>query len=211
MASRMMHLAAAFLLTDMLPEGMDVPRFLSGEIMVDSAPQERHASHFLTVLGGRKTYDVARFRELYGELLLTDGLVLGYYLHLLQDLVFRDYMYHQKGFHPRKPGYLAGLHSDYRRLNRLLADRYGLRTDFSIPADAAPLEAIAAFDMAGLPAALTGDLAEPVTEAAFFFTEDMAADYIAQAVRKCREELHALRTGLPLTDPADWTWQSDPV
>ena len=34
MASRMMHLAAAFQLTDMLPEGMDVPRFLSGSIML---------------------------------------------------------------------------------------------------------------------------------------------------------------------------------
>ena len=211
MASRMMHLAAASQLLDILPEGMDVPRFLSGTIMVDSAPQERHASHFLTVMNGRKTYDVARFRELYGGMLLSDGLVLGYYLHLVQDLVFRDFMYHQQGFDPRKPGYLAGLHNDYRRLNRLLAERYGLRLDFAIPETAEPLGAIAAFDMAGLPASLAGDLVEPVTVAAFFFTEDMAADYIAQAVQKCRDELHALRNGLPLTDPADWTWQLDPV
>lgn len=211
MASRMMHLAAASQLLDLLPEGMDVPRFLSGTIMVDSAPQERHASHFLTVMNGRKTYDIARFRELYGGMLLSDGLVLGYYLHLVQDLVFRDFMYHQMEFNPRKPGYLAGLHGDYRRLNRLLAERYALRTDFAIPETAAPLEAIAAFDMSYLPAALAGDLAEPVTEAAFFFTEDMAAEYIAQAVRKCREELHALRNGLPMTDPADWTWQLDPA
>ena len=112
MASRMMHLAAAVQLRDMLPKGMDVPRFLSGAIMVDSAPQERHASHFLTQLDGRKTYDIARFRAQYGQLLLTDGLVLGYYLHLLQDLVFRDYMDHVLGFNPRRPGYLAGLHSD---------------------------------------------------------------------------------------------------
>ncbi len=211
MASRIMHLAAASQLLDLLPEGMDVPRFLSGTIMVDSAPQERHASHFLTVMNGRKTYDIARFRELYGGMLLSDGLVLGYYLHLVQDLVFRDFMYHQQGFNPRKPGYLAGLHGDYRRLNRLLAERYALRTDFAIPATSVPLEPIASFDMASLPAALAGDLAEPVTEAAFFFTEDMAADYIAQAVGKCREELHALRNSLPLTDPADWTWQLDPV
>ena len=211
MASRMMHLAAASQLLDMLPAGMDVPRFLSGTMMVDSAPQERRASHFQAVMGGRKTYDIGRFRMEYGHLLLTDGLVLGYYLHLVQDLVFRDYMYNQLNFDPRKPGYLAGLHSDYRRLNRLLAGRYGLRTDFAIPADAAPLGAIAAFDMAGLPAALAGDLAEPVTEAAFFFTEEMAADYIRQAVKKCREELLALHSGLALTDPLDWTWKSDPA
>lgn len=211
MASRMMHLAAAFQLTDMLPEGMDVPRFLSGEIMVDSAPQERRASHFLTEMEGRKTYDIARFRAEYGSLMLSDGLVLGYYLHLLQDLVFRDHMYHRLGFDPRKPGYLQGLHSDYRRLNQLLAARYGMSTDFAIPDSAVPLDGIAVFDMNYLPGALAEDFALPGAEEAFFFTEEMAADYIARAVDVCRKELHALQNGLPLNDPRDWTWKSDPV
>lgn len=211
MASRVMHLAAANQLLDMLPEGMDVPRFLSGSIMVDSAPQERHASHFLTELDGRKTYDIARFRACYGHLLLTDGLALGYYLHLVQDLVFRDFMYHTLGFDPRKPGYLAGLHSDYRRLNRLFIRRYGLRSDFPIPQSAEPLQDIASFDMRGLPAALAEDFTLPGADDAFFFTEDLAVRYIDKAVAKCRIELHALQCGLTLTDPADWMWQADPV
>ena len=211
MASRIMHLAAAVQLTDMLPAGMDIPRFLSGSIMADSAPQERKASHFLTQTGDRKTYDIARFRSQYGHLLLTDGLVLGYYLHLLQDLVFRDYMYHKLRFNPREPGYLEGLHSDYRRLNRLLIRRYGLTNGFPISAAAAPLEMIAAFDMEGLPAALAEDFALPGAQQAFFLTEERAEAYIAAAVRKCREEITALQTGRPLTDPMDWAWRFDPV
>lgn len=211
MASRMMHLAAAVQLLHLLPEGMDVPRFLTGSIMVDSAPLERQASHFLTQVDGRKTYDIARFRAQYGHLLLTDGLVLGYYLHLLQDLVFRDHMYHVLRFNPRKPGYLAGLHSDYRRLNLLLADRYGLTADFPIPPDAGPLADIAVFDMAGLPDALAEDFTLPGAAEAFFLTEELAISYIDRAVGKCRDELHALTQGLPLTDPMDWMWQLDPV
>lgn len=211
MASRMMHLAAAVQLLPLLPEGMDVPRFLSGSIMVDSAPQERQASHFLTQVNGRKTYDIARFRAQYGHLLLTDALVLGYYLHLLQDLVFRDHMYHVLRFNPRKPGYLAGLHNDYRRLNLLLAERYGLTADFPITPDAGPLSEIAEFDMAGLPDALAEDFALPGAAEAFFLTEELAVSYIDRAVGKCRDELHALTHGLPLTDPMDWTWQLDPV
>lgn len=211
MASRIMHLAAAAQLTDILPEGMDVPRFLTGSIMVDSAPQERQASHYLAQMDGRKTYDIARFRTEYGHLLLTDGLVLGYYLHLLQDLVFRDYMYHHLRFNPRKPGYLAGLHSDYRRLNQLLIRRFALTADFPIPHSAAPLQGIARFDMAVLPSALAEDFALPGALDAFFFTEELAVRYIGKAVAKCRSELSALRSGQPLTDPRDWTWQLDPV
>lgn len=211
MASRMMHLAAAVQLTVMLPQGMDVHRFLSGAIMVDSAPQERRASHFLVQIDGRKTYDIARFREMYGHLLQKDGLVLGYYLHLLQDLVFRDFMYHKLRFNPRAPGYLDGLHNDYRRLNQLLADRYGLTADFPIPADADPLAGIAAFDMAGLPGALAEDFALAGTVEAFFLTEELAVAYISRAVEVCRKELLALLDGQPLTDTADWMWQNDPV
>ena len=211
MASRVMHLAAASLLLENMPQGMDVPRFLSGSIMVDSAPQERRASHFLFVTEGRKTYDIARFRAQYGHLLLEDGLVLGYYLHLLQDLVFRDFMYHKLKFDPKKPGYLAGLHSDYRRLNRLLISRYSLQMGFDIPTRSTPLDGIAAFDMAGLPQALRDDFTMPGAENAFFLTEDLAMRYVETAVENCRKELHALRHGGVLTDPLDWTWQTDPV
>ena len=211
MASRVMHLAAAYQLLDMLPEEMDIPRFLSGSVMADSAPAQRHASHFLSVRNGRKTYDSAAFRNLYGHLLLSDGLVLGYYLHLIQDLVFRDFMYHQLRFNPRKPGYLDGLHRDYRRLNRLLVSRYGISSDFEIPVSAAPLGQIADFDMAGLPAALAEDFMLQGAEHAFFFTEEHAVCYIDQAVKQCRMELEALYRGNPLLDPAQWTWQLDPV
>lgn len=211
MASRVMHLTAAVQLLELLPAGMDVPRFLSGSIMVDSAPQERRASHFLTHQEGKRTYDIALFRSQYGRLLLSDGLVLGYYLHLLQDLVFRRYMYAELGFNPRKPGYLAGLHSDYRRLNRLLIERYQLTADFAVPKSAEPLQDIATFDMAGLPGALAEDFTLSGETEAFFFTEKLAVRYIDRAVVQCRKELKALQEGQKLTDPMDWTWTVDPV
>lgn len=206
-----MHLACGVQLLDALPEAMDASRFLTGEIMADSAPSYRAEAHFLVQTDGRRTYDVGAFRDRYGALLLTDGLVLGYSLHLVQDLVFRRFMYAEMGFDPRREGYLAGLHSDYRRLNRLLIRRYGLTGDFAIAPTAAPLGEIAPFDMAALPGQLREDFTVPGSSEAFFFTEEMAVRYIDKAVRQSREELQALMQGAPLIDPKEWSWRRDPV
>lgn len=210
MASRIMHLACGVQLLDVLPDAVDASRFLTGELLPDCAPGARAEAHFLTRRNGLRTYDVQAFRQKFADMLLQDGIVLGYYLHLVQDLVFRRFMYAGMGFDPRREGYLAGLHSDYRRLNRLLIRRYGLKV-FSVADSAAPLDGIAPFDLAALPGQLATDFADEGAPDAFFFTVEMAERYIDEAVDKSRAELRAILSGGVLTDPADWAWRHDPV
>lgn len=38
--------------------------------------------------GTKKTYDLTAFRSRFGRKVMTDDLYLGYYLHLVQDLLF---------------------------------------------------------------------------------------------------------------------------
>lgn len=212
MASRIMHLAVASQLTAELPEGMDIPRFLLGSVMVDAAPNARKTTHFQIQQGDLRTYDVARFRALYGAQLRTDGLVLGYYLHLLQDLVFRCYMYRELRFDPRQPGYLDRLYGDYWRLNGELIRHFGLRCDLPESESIAPLTGIADFDLPGLMRDLRSDFVPGGPKQAFFLTTKRALNYIEKAAALCRKELYALQNGLPLLNPLDgYTWQSDPA
>ncbi len=213
LASRIMHLAIAGRLAAWLPEGIDLQRFLTGSVLVDAAPaDQRHATHFTTARDGLRTYDVGLFRARYGHLLQSDGLVLGYYLHLLQDLVFRRFMYHVLRVDPQTPGYLAALYVDYGRLNALLPAQDTFPAPWELPDNACPLEEIADFDLPGLKRALEADLASAGEGEATYLTPERAEMYIRLAVGACRRELRALTNGLPLLDPFNgYTWRRDPI
>ena len=122
MASSLMHLAVA----ERLAERAARPElFRLGCVLVDASGQ---AGHFRGIAAdGRKFYDLPRFRAEYGERLLRDDFCLGYYLHLVQDMVYRQMIHVEHGWNPHIPGSVERLHEDYRLLNPLLIRAYGLR------------------------------------------------------------------------------------
>ncbi len=207
-----MHLAVAARLLPDLPPDMDASRFLTGSLLVDAAPaHQRDATHFIVRDGALRTYDLPRFRAQVGAHLTTDGLVLGYYLHLVQDLMFRRFMYHMLHIDPSVPGYLAALYVDYGRLNHLLPGVLGLPVTWDFPQTAHPLDGIADFDLAGMQAALAQDLACNGLGVSTYLTPERAEEYFTLATALCRKELRALREGLPLLNPRDgFTWERDP-
>ena len=121
MASRIMHLAVADALADangFLTGKEAKDRFLFGSLLPDAS--ETKASHFPTYMpekGGTKiwkTFDLTAFRERYGEEIRTDPLYLGYYFHLVQDILFRKIMYGETKYDPHVPGNIPLLYEDYR-------------------------------------------------------------------------------------------------
>ena len=121
MASRIMHLAVADALvnTNGFLSGEEAKKwFLFGSLLPDASSTK--ASHFPKYMpddnGAEiwKTFDLSAFRKLYGEKLQTDPLYLGYYLHLVQDIVFRKIMYGETDYDPHVPGNIPLLYEDYR-------------------------------------------------------------------------------------------------
>ena len=121
MASRIMHLAVADALADangFLIGKEKRDRFLFGSLLPDAS--ETKASHFPKYIPEKdgteiwKTFDLTAFREQYGEDMKTDPLYLGYYLHLLQDILFRKIMYGETDYDPHVPGNIPLLYEDYR-------------------------------------------------------------------------------------------------
>ncbi len=184
-------------------------RLRLGSVLSDSAP--KHAGHlvirFSDPVSGRmkKTYDLTGFRERFGDLLLTDGLYLGYYLHLVGDIVQRGMLYGETGYDPRVPENVARLHRDYEALNPYVIETYGLQAPPTLRSAGirevphGSLEDEALFSLAPFRAAefledMRRDFAPRQTarEACVFFTPAMTDEFVRRAVLASEREILAL-------------------
>lgn len=114
----------------------DLDRLLTGSVLPDFYSDKCVNSHLkLRIRGGtRITYDLTRFKEAYGNRMAEDKLHLGYYLHLVQDLLYRDFVYKKHHWNPHTPGNVERLHNDYRLLNPYIIEKYGLQNRLVHPA-----------------------------------------------------------------------------
>lgn len=201
MASSLMHLAV----TENLLDGIRKPDLLRlGCVLVDAGGQE---SHFRArAADGRKYYDLNRFREEYGERLRTDDFCLGYYLHLIQDMFYRTFVYGEHQWNPHVPGNVDRLYNDYRLLNTHLVQKYGFQP-MTLP-DALRNHPLLPDRQRA--EAFLEDMKpqyKPYHEGDFFFlTPAMSAEYIDRAAEICQEELYAIREGCFHIEPMQYAY-----
>ena len=133
----------------------DPKRLNFGAVLPDYSG-DRQRAHMRAIFWGRnkRTYDLNGFRELFGEKMREDDLYLGYYLHLVQDVCYRHFVYDRFHWNPNIPGHVEKLHNDYNILNRYVREKYGLHNDLSIP---------------------SGFSEEPLSRLALFYPEDAIA------------------------------------
>lgn len=205
MASSMIHLAITQCLIPEIGCGDDF-RLRLGAILPDGAIQGN--AHLKKQVGeNRITYDLEFFRRRYRAQMETDGLYLGYYLHLIQDIFYRNFLYTQRHWDPTPPGNVERLHRDYGILNGYVAQKFHLCPEMlrSIPIEREPIAELAVFDDEGLIREVRQQFADAPEGEPFFFTREMADMYIADAVALCRRELQGLQAGTGL-DSLDWSW-----
>lgn len=120
-----MHMAIAYRI--LASCDIDEPdRFLTGMIIPDAATGGN--SHFRKSIhmGFRVTYDLEMFRNRYQSQLESDSFYMGYYLHLVQDMLYRDYLQRRLHWKPSRKS-IARIHSDYWYLNSYLRKKYDLK------------------------------------------------------------------------------------
>lgn len=94
MASRIIHLAV----TNCLLKNYrykDKNRIELGSILPDAITDGNSHMKIWISGGTKKTYDLTGFRSRFLSEMLEDDLYLGYYLHLVQDMYFRNFVYHR--------------------------------------------------------------------------------------------------------------------
>jgi len=93
-------------------------------------------THFICVSDdGKKQVDFRAFYNEYESEIKSDEIYLGYFLHLVQDAVFRRFMYEKHGWDPRPDGNLARLYNDYGMLNSYLIEKYSIKDIIAAPPD----------------------------------------------------------------------------
>lgn len=211
MASRIIHLAITNELIKQ-HEFSDVDRLRLGTIIPDGAAnrEEYLSSHFKMKIGNEneRTYDLTRYRTLFGDAMKTDDFYLGYYLHLIQDLLYRHFVYDKYHWDPRPEGHLERLYDDYRQINAYLIRKYEMQNDIHIPADfeTERINEIASFQTIHFMEDFKKDF-EPIEyKERFFFTDSMVDEYIQWAVQFCKKELEALMESTYYFDEYEWSW-----
>lgn len=150
------------------------------------------------------------FRDEFKGLLYTDELYLGYYLHLIQDMVFRRLVYEKYKWDPSVSGNVGQLHMDYRRINRYVIESRGIGNRIELPVDfeKEEINRLYPFDVIGLLCELENDFAERYEGESFFFTNTMADEFIREAAAICLHEMDALKCGKTYVDEYAYAWRN---
>ena len=194
MASSMIHLAVV---QEMMKEVSfrDIARLRLGVILPDGAVEGNSHLKKKICENTRYTYDLEIFREQYGAYMKKDDLYLGYYLHLIQDMLYRRFLYGEHGWNSSIPGNVEKLHRDYELLNGYVAEKYCLSREMVQEIDLAdePLAQLAEFDAKGLAEEVRGEFAPMEEEELSVFTKEMADEYITRAVKFCGRNENTFR------------------
>lgn len=177
-------------------------RFLLGAVLPDYGFQgNSHLKH--AVAGGHKrTYDFEGFRADYGDRMKEDSLYLGYYLHLVQDILFRHFLYDRYHFDPTVPGNVEQLNADYSMENAYVIRKYALENTITVPAhfEDEMLNRICSFDLEKLRDGMNAYFASELSGKGVFFTEEMTDEFITEAAEFCLKEMDKLESAWNCTD-----------
>ncbi len=209
MASSIIHLAVTNELTKKY-KFRDTARLKFGACLPDAGKGQ--AGHLKKSIwgGNKRVYDFEFFRSKFGNLMKSDDLYLGYYLHLVQDICYRHFVYDKYKWNPRIPGNVERLHNDYAIINHYVAVKYGLTNDLTVPDnfEQEKICEICEYDIHRLMKDMERFFTEIKDEEIFFFTREMADEYISEAVEFCMKELRALDgEGTPV-ESYDNAWDS---
>ncbi len=214
MASRVLHLAVLEELMKVIPV-KDKNRLRLGCILPDAYNPNvpKSDSHLKIYVCGKskKTYDLDGYLSLYGGE-MDDDLYIGYYLHLIQDLVFRELLYDKYQWNPAIPGNVERLHNDYRLINAYVIKKYGVKNDIQMISNLKneKLYSLYPFETEVFLNDLAWDFQEEAVGESFFFTEAMADEFVTLAMENCRKELQALKEGKHYVDAYERSWLMKP-
>ncbi len=213
MESRILHLAVAQKIIEQV-KIKDTNQFRLGMLLPDAYTAETcKADSHLKILvcgGSKKTYDLTKFRYEFKKELKDNEMYLGYYLHLIQDLIFRRLVYEEYMCNPSISANSEKLHQDYLLIDQYVIGNYSIKNDIEIVESLwkEKVYLLYSFDVGRMIKDLRRDYNDKYSGEALFFTKAMANEFISKAADICTDEIHALRNGKTVVDEYSYAWKN---
>lgn len=209
MAQRVIH----YLFGEIFSEQIhlkDKSRFLLGSIMPDAyaAANDREKTHYRIKTESKVYFDFCAFREQYLEYILNDDLYLGYYMHLVEDDFYRQFI-HSKCFKaPYTHEEIAILHNDYHILNSYIVNKYNIHNTLekTVDLEQEPINKIAVFRINEFIEEMSHDFTEQTAGETYFFTKSMADEFIDKYIPAGLKELQSIQSGKFTLQAIDYAW-----
>jgi len=217
MASRVIHLAISEEIIKQV-KLKDNNKFLIGSLLPDAAKsgqEDRHKTHFVKILQDKdnKTFDFSQFLKYYGGNIHNDDLYLGYYIHLIEDALFRKLAFEKWNLLKKKNdlNYKENLYNDYKILNKYLIKKYKLNNKIQIPEDLKlhSINKIYSFDFNTLLIELEKDFKEDIQDQKLAYLElDLVDVFISECITICIKEINSILSNKETTiNSDDYAWK----
>lgn len=196
MAQRTVHYALAKILIDKTNIKNDYI-FILGSLIPDSHAKtvESHAeAHYIVEKDDKKVMDFTKFFNNYKNKILNDDLYLGYYIHLVSDVLYRNFFYKTKNLYSKRnePNFKEKLYSDYHNLNYLLKEKYDLNI-FSINVDDVPNE-LNLKTVSELENELKLDFGDEKTSELYYLNEELINEFLEFCTDILIKEITSIKT-----------------
>jgi|GEM_PF-1582610 len=213
MAARVLHLTIAKILSDQLML-KDELAFQIGHLVPDAIAYDS-ASHAIShykenaMNDTKKLMNYYAFRDQFAESILNDDLKLGYFFHLVQDAIYRKFLYIDYDFNKfYGETFRMALYKDYQIMNGYLVNKYDLQkvSVYSNDQIAKDINDLHPFNIEAFIGEVNGDFDLKVKGTTSYFTEKMADEYLQIAVKTCLKEYEALKKGVKVSNPLYYAW-----
>ena len=153
-------------------------------------------------------FDFGTFREQFLEQIFKDDLYLGYYMHLVEDAFYRQFIYNERFKMPCTQEEVAILHKDYHILNSYIVNKYNIYNMLQKPIDLKqePIGKIADFRMKEFIEEMSYDFTEQMTGKTHFLTENMVDEFLDEYIPIGIEELKHIYNGNFILQALDYSW-----
>lgn len=210
MAQRLIH----YLLGEIFLEEIELKnkeRFLLGSIIPDAYMdlKDRDKTHFANRTEETTYFDFNLFRELFDRQIDEDDLYLGYYMHLVEDVFYRQFIHGDEFRVPKSQEEVSMLHNDYHILNSYIVSKYNCQNILQekINLDSEKIMEIAEFRIEGFLRDFAGDFSDKTQGETVFVTENMLDKFIEEYVPLMLEELRTVKNGNSTLVAKDYKWK----